>query len=398
MSRGQVVIVGAGQGGLQAAASLRQSGFAGRIALIGAEPGLPYQRPPLSKAFLADGRAEALTLRPQSFFEAKEIDYRPETEVLRIDRAAARVELSGPGGEEALPYDHLILATGTRTARPPVEGLEHAMDMRTLADAVRLRGRMAGAPRFAVIGGGFIGLEFAAVARKAGLEVDVIEVAPRLMARAVSKAMSEDFAGWHRAAGARLHLGQPAAMVDPAGVTLADGSRVEADVVLLAAGVRPATELARDAGLEIENGIKVDAQLLTSDPAISALGDCASFPDPRTGARIRLESVQAATDHARLIAARLSGRTPGAYAALPWFWSDQGSRKLQIAGFAAPGAMEEILCEGVVARIDEHGVTAVETVDRPAIHMRARKLMAGHAPLGLAALKDAVLLKEARTA
>lgn len=390
MSQPGVLILGAGQGGLQAAISLRQSGYAGPVTLVGAEPGLPYQRPPLSKAYLLEGNAEALALRPESFFTSKEVRYLPQTRAEEIDRAAREVLLSGPGGTQRLPYEQLILATGTRNLRPPIAGLERALDLRTLEDAATLRMVLASPQRIAVIGGGFIGLEFAAVARKLGHEISVIEAAPRLMARAVSPAMSEHFARWHRAQGVALHLGQPAVAVDAAGVTLADGSHVAAEVVLLAAGVCPNSELAEAAGLATANGVTVDAGLRTSDPAIFALGDCACFPDPRTGAPLRLESVQAATDHARLIAARIAKGETADYAALPWFWSDQGDQKLQIAGYAGPGATEEVVTEGVVARFDDRGLAAVETVNNARVHMKARRLLASGASADLAALGEVI--------
>ncbi|MBD3805071.1 MAG: FAD-dependent oxidoreductase, partial [Thioclava sp.] len=174
MTPATVTIIGAGQGGLQAAISLRQNGFEGAITLIGDEPGLPYQRPPLSKVYLQDGKAEALYLRPESFFEAKRIDYLPGTRVEAIDRAAQRLTVIRDGAERSLPYDHLILATGTRNLRPPIEGIAHACDLRTLTDAQRLRERLDQPARIAVIGGGFIGLEFAAVARKLGHEVVLV--------------------------------------------------------------------------------------------------------------------------------------------------------------------------------------------------------------------------------
>ncbi|TMV93711.1 oxidoreductase [Thioclava sp. BHET1] len=383
-----VLIIGAGQGGLQAAISLRQSGFAGTITLIGGESGLPYQRPPLSKAYLRDGKAEALYLRPESFFDAKRIDYRPDTWVEAIDRTAQRVTVTGQSGAHALPYDHLILATGTRNLRPPIEGIAQACDLRTLRDAQTLRDRLSQPTRIAVIGGGFIGLEFAAVARALGHEVAIIEAAPRLMARAVSAKMSAHFAELHRDWGNLLHLGQAAIAVEPSGVTLADGTKIASDFVLLAAGVRPNTELAEAAGLACDNGVRTDARLLTSDPAISALGDYASFPDPRSGAQIRLESVQAATDHARLIAKRIAKGDAAPYSAQPWFWSDQGPCKLQIAGFATPDAAEEEIAAGIIGRFDASGLAAIETLDNARAHMRARKLMASPVPITRAELEE----------
>uniref|UniRef100_A0A2A3JWP9 Pyridine nucleotide-disulfide oxidoreductase n=1 Tax=Alloyangia mangrovi TaxID=1779329 RepID=A0A2A3JWP9_9RHOB len=390
MSQPGVLILGAGQGGLQAAISLRQAGYAGAVTLVGAEPGLPYQRPPLSKAYLLEGDADALALRPESFFTSKQVRYLPQTRAEEIDRTAREVRVSGPDGARRLPYEHLILATGTRNLRPPIAGLERALDLRTLADAAALRMVLAYPQRIAVMRRRFIGLEFAAVARKLGHEVSVIEAAPRLMGRAVSSAMSEHFARWHRAQGVGLHLGQPAIAVDAEGVTLADGAHVAAEFVLLAAGVRPNSELAEAAGLVISNGVMVDAGLRTSDPAIFALGDVACFPDPRTGAPVRLESVQAATDHARLIAARIAKGETADYAALPWFWSDQGDQKLQIAGYAGPGATEEVVSEGVVARFDARGLAAVETVNNARVHMKARRLLASGAAADLSVLEEVI--------
>jgi 3-phenylpropionate/trans-cinnamate dioxygenase ferredoxin reductase component len=378
MQRGPIVIVGAGQGGLQAAAALRQNGYAGDLTLIGSEPGLPYQRPPLSKAYMMNGRAEGLILRAAEFFSSKHIRYLPETTVNAIDRSLGRVATRA--GD--LPYEHLILATGASNLRPPIAGLGRALDLRTLADAKRLREKIHGKRRFAVIGGGFIGLEFAAVARKLGHEVVVAEAAPRLMARAVSPQMSELFLTMHRDLGSTVILSDPVSSVDERGIVLASGKLIEADEVLLAAGVRPNTELAEAAGLDCANGVRVDELLVSSDPRISALGDCAAFPDARSGREIRLESVQAATDHARHIAARLCGKEPGPYAALPWFWSDQADYKLQIAGLAQPEDRAEAIDEHVVFRIDrEDRLTSVETVNNARVHMRSRKLLSSGDPV-----------------
>jgi 3-phenylpropionate/trans-cinnamate dioxygenase ferredoxin reductase component len=382
MTAGIVVIVGAGQGGQQAAASLRQQGHAGPVVLIGDEPGLPYQRPPLSKAYMKDGAAERLLLRPAAFYETHRIDYRSGTRVMAIDRATARVETDGG---EAIAYDRLILATGARNAVPPIEGVGTAgvAGLRTLADAALLRDRVAGAGSAVVIGGGFIGLEFAAVARAAGLAVSVVEAADRLMARVVSPEVSAYFRAAHEAMGVTLCLGVAAAAVEPGTVLLADGARVEADIVLLAAGVRPNSELAAEAGLAVDDGVLLDATLATSDPAVSALGDCAAFPLP-DGRMVRLESVQAAVDQARHIAHRLVTGEGAPYAAVPWFWSDQGNLKLQIAGLThgadwrvvVPTPGDRLL----VLDLAGDRLVAVETVNAPAPHMAARRLLAGPPP------------------
>lgn len=378
----RIVIIGAGQGGFQAAASLRQEGFEGEIALIGEEPGLPYQRPPLSKAYMADGDSQRLLLKPASFYERSSITIHDRTRAARIDRRRA-VVATADGAEH--PYDHLILATGASTFRPPIPGQEAdgVEELRTLEDAARLRDRLAGTRQAIVIGGGFIGLEFAAMARAAGVAVKVLEATPRLMSRALSPLMSAWFLEAHRAMGTDVRLGASARRIESAdgkvtGVDTSDLAVIPGDLVLIATGVRPNVELAEAAGLAIDNGIVVDGTLLTCDPAISALGDCCTFPLP-DGARVRLESVQAAVDHARHIARRLVKGATDAYAAVPWFWSDQGKYKLQIAGLGttadevieAPGSGEH----PVFLLFRDGHLAAVETVNAPAQHMSARRLI-----------------------
>ena len=380
----RIVIVGAGQGGLQAAMSLRQDGFSGSITLIGGEEGLPYQRPPLSKAYLKTGDAEALRLRPDTFFAKSDIDLVTGVWIDRIDRDAKTVH----AGDRSFAYDHLILATGTRNLRPPIPGLERALDLRTLADAKKLRDVLDTPKRCAVIGGGFIGLEFAAVAAGLGHTVTVAEAASRLMARVVSPQMSERFLALHRDLGNTIQLDAPVTAVTDTGITLKDGTEIAADVVLLAAGVLPNATLAQSAGLRVDNGIVVNDRLLTDDPAISALGDCAVFPDPATGRPVRLESVQAATDHARLISRRLMGKSDDPYAAVPWFWSDQADAKLQIAGLATPQDDAVTGEDGTVWRFAGDRLSAVETINNAKTHMQSRKRLAG-GPVDRAALIDA---------
>lgn len=392
---GHVLVVGAGQAGFQLAASLRQKGFDGDITLIGDETAPPYQRPPLSKAYLDDGREERLHLRGAAFYDDNRISLMTGRRVVAIDRAARQVRLDD---DSLVSWDRLVLATGTRVARPPVAGLDlpgvHVL--RSLEDAQRLRAAMTGMRRTVVIGGGFIGLEFAAVARKAGIEVTVVEGGSRLMARAVSPEMSAIFHRFHSESGASILLNSLAGSVDAGmngeitGVTLVDGRFLPADSVILAAGVVPNTELAASAGLEVCNGILTDPLMTTADPQIHAIGDCAAFPDPFGTSHIRLESVQAAIDHARCLADAILGQ-PSPYAALPWFWSDQGRLKLQIAGLAAhdDGALLSQTEKGgqVVLRLRRDQITAVETVNAAAVHMAARKqLAAGPIPLGAFAL------------
>lgn len=380
-----VVIIGGGHGGFQVAASLRQENYAGKVTLISAENLRPYHRPPLSKAYLKDGISDALQMRPASFYERNDIGLRLGMRIARVDRAARMVI---PEQGDQIAYDHLVLATGACNALPPVRGLDlpGVFGLRDLKDAQRLRVAMAGAGHVAIIGGGFIGLEFAAVARAAGIGVTVIEAAPRLMARALSPQMSDRFAAIHRDMGAQLCLGRMAVAVAEAGdraagVILDDGTRIDAGLVLLAAGVVPNAGLARDAGLATGNGIIVDRHLRTSDPAIFALGDCAAFPCLRTDSPLRLESVQAATDQARAIARTITGR-PVAYDALPWFWSDQGSHKLQIAGACLQGDEAVAVSDNIVIRFRAGHMSGAETIDAPGVHMAARKLLAsGPGPL-----------------
>ena len=399
-----VVVIGAGQAGFQAAASLRDQKFAGSITLVGDEVEIPYQRPPLSKAYL-DGKTDAagLQLRPAKFFADREIDIVTGRRVVALDRPARAIVLQSG---DTLPYDHLILAMGARNRVLQGVGaeVEGVVQLRTVGDATRLRGRLATARRVVVLGAGFIGLEFAAVAARRGLDVTVIEMAARPMARALSKEMAAFFQQAHVAMGVKFLFGAKVARVLAAnghaiGVETADGLHVPADLVLVGIGVIPNAELAAEAGLAVSNGIEVDDTLLTSDPAISAIGDCAFHPSRfGAGTPLRIESVQNAVDQARCVARRLTGE-PEPYTSVPWFWSDQGALKLQIAGIAstddravlrgdpASGQFSVFLYAGTALR-------AVESVNRPMDHMAARRLLAtGLAPTPLEAEDPAFDLK-----
>lgn len=390
MTVARVVIIGAGQGGCQAAASLRQAKFEGSIALINGEPSLPYQRPPLSKAYLLGAmEARRLLLRQEHWYAGQRVDLVSDR-AIAIDRAARRVQLAG--GDE-LPYDHLILATGSRNRALPVPGadLDGVIGMRTREDADALAARIGPGVRVVVVGAGFIGLEFAAVAAAHGSSVHVLELTDRPMSRVVSAETSRVFRDAHEGWGVTFDFGQALTAIDGADgrvakVTTSTGRELAADLVVYGIGVVPETSLAQSAGLAVDNGIAVDARLLTEDPDISALGDAASFPSKHAGGRrIRLESVQNAADQARHVAARLTGSS-AEYDAVPWFWSDQGNLKLQIAGLA-DGDDETVELPSVdppqrtALRFRDGRLVAVETINRPGDHMLARRILtAGDAP------------------
>ena len=386
MTQGPIVIAGAGHAGFQLAASLRQNGFGERIVLINDEGHLPYQRPPLSKAYLkGTGGPDSLMFRPDKFYRDQSIDLIIDRAV-SIDRGARKVALASGA---SLDYGHLVLATGARNRLLdlPNANLGDVRYLRILDESEALRQRIASSAHVVVIGAGFIGLEFAATARAKGLEVDVVELGARVMARAVTAEISEFFQARHTAAGIRIHLGVQVTSIEcdgarVTGVSLSDGRHIPADLIVVGVGVLPNVELAAEAGLQVASGILVDDHLLTSDPNISAIGDCALFASPRFGGSLRLESVQNATDHARCVAARLTGKAE-VYDGLPWFWSDQGPDKLQIAGLTtgydrvvvrgdrAQGAFSAFCYKGAQ-------LLGIESINRAGDHMFGRRLLAAN--------------------
>ena len=383
MSISRVVIIGSGQAGVECAVALRHEGFEGSIVMIGDEPDLPYQRPPLSKEFLKSVEDSSLPLKGEGVYSSSHIERRLSETVTRIDREAKQVELSSG---ERLSYDHLVIATGARNRFPRIEGLDvsKVLELRTLAHARVLTARLDGLRHVTIIGGGFIGLEVAALLRQRDIAVDVLEFADRLMGRVLSPLMSEQFLSLHAEMGTRIRLQTVAHAVaeSTAGftVTLSDGDTLETDAIVMAAGVVPNAELAMEAGLEIENGVVVDEMLRTSDASISAIGDVAAHPNKWGMGRIRLESVQNAVDQGKCVAARIAGK-PYEYSDLPWFWSHQGKAKLQIAGLNM--GMESSILRGdpadgkysvFVYRGDQ--LVAVESMNAPADHMVARRLLA----------------------
>jgi 3-phenylpropionate/trans-cinnamate dioxygenase ferredoxin reductase subunit len=334
----RVVVVGAGHAGFNACVFLRATGFDGQLTLIDGDSAHPYQRPPLSKAFLA-GKQEIdeTEFRPRAFFAEHQIDLILGHPVVSIDRVGRLVQLDG---HPALTYDHLVLATSARPRELPIPGmdLDGVFALHVARHAIALRERIAGASRVAILGGGFIGLETASMAAGAGKDVVVFEAGSRLMARAVSAPISEYFEGVHRDMGVEVRLSSTVTglSADGAGIAVNCPSDADptADVVIVGVGVVPNDALASAAGLAVDNGVLVDESLRTTDPRIFAIGDCARFPLLRksTGAGLRLESVQNATDHARHVAAQICGEAPTPYDTVPWFWTEQHGKKLQIAG------------------------------------------------------------------
>ncbi len=321
-----IVIVGAGECGARAALTLREAGHEGPVILLGEEPHLPYERPPLSKTI----PVEPVFTATEAAFAAAGVELRRGARVAEIDRAARCVRLADGG---SVDYDRLLLATGARARILP--GLEAAATLRTLDDARAILGRIGPGVRLAVIGGGFIGLELAATARGAGATVTVLEAADRPMARGVPAEIAAVIAARHAAEGVEIVTGARIAAVRADGVDLADGRSLAADLVVAGVGAVPNTGLAAAAGLSVENGIVVDERLATGDPAVFAAGDCCAFP--WRGRRIRLESWRNAQDQGVHVARAMLG-DPAPYARVPWFWSDQYDLGLQIAGLPDPAA------------------------------------------------------------
>lgn len=386
MTQPAIVVIGNGQAGFQVAASLRDGGYEGAIVVLGDESYLPYHRPPLSKAYLLASVDDAgLSMRPNAYYAEKRIEMRTNARATSIDRARKTVTLDDGS---SLEYSHLVIAVGARNRPLPVPGadLGGVYFLRTLDEARALRERINTAKKVVVIGAGFIGLEFAAAANQCGAKVTVIDVLDRPMARALSPQMAAIYTREHARKGVELLFNTQVARLNGANgqvqsVETADGRVIDAELVVIGIGVIPNTELAAAAGLEVGNGIVVDAQMLTSDPAISAIGDVASHPNPFAGGSfVRIESIQNASDQARCVAARLNGK-PAAFHAVPWFWSDQGDLKLQIAGLTMG-------FDKVVVRGDANGTSCamfcyrgeqllgVETINRPGEHMTARRLLA----------------------
>ena len=405
-----VIIAGAGFAAGEAAVRIRQGGYGAPITMVGAEPHLPYHRPPLSKTFLAGEAAqETLLLRPESSYEKLNIGFVPNTSVTRIDRAAHTATLSG--GRE-LPYEKLVLATGGR-ARPlqcPGNDLAGLYTLRTIGDVDAIRAHFDAGKQLVIIGGGYIGLEVAAVAVKHGLLVSIIEAASRVLARVAGMEISAFYEKAHRDAGVRIVTGQTVQALtgspeDPfrlGGVVLSDGTTLQADFAVAGVGLIPNTELAEVACLKVENGIWVDEYCRTEDPDVLAIGDCSNHPSTFLGRRVRLESVPNALEQARVAADTINGKMLP-YAAVPWFWSDQYDLKLQAVGLSE--GHDQVVLRGdmearsfVVFYLRQGVLIAADAVNKAGEFMVAKRLVGAQLRADIGALADpAVPLKSLLT-
>jgi 3-phenylpropionate/trans-cinnamate dioxygenase ferredoxin reductase subunit len=402
--KAKIVILGAGHAGGTVAALLRQYGHEGPITLIGDEPIAPYQRPPLSKAWLkGEADANSLALKPLEYYPEANIDFRANVSAVSLERTAKQVKLSDGS---SLAYDKLIIATGARPIALPMPGkdLEGLLFLRTAADAEALKAAIGPGKRLAIVGGGYIGLEAAASARALGAEAVVIEREPRLLARVACEALSSFFQTYHEKHGVEFLLGASVTGFvgeggHVTGVTLADGRTVACDAALIGVGAAPNDEIASDAGLETARGVVVDLAARTSDPSIYAIGDVAHRPLPLYDRMFRLESVPNALEQAKQAACDITGRPPPA-PEVPWFWSDQFDLKLQIAGL--PFDADQIIIRGdtavgkfAVFHLKGEQVQAVEAVNAPPEFMAGRQLIQNRKAVAPEKLADpSVSMKE----
>ncbi|MER9542421.1 FAD-dependent oxidoreductase [Mesorhizobium sp. M0437] len=384
-----IVIVGAGHAGVQAAASLREEGYDGPVILVGDENELPYHKPPLSKTFIKDQQAKPQPLRGEAFYTGSAIDFRPGLRIERIDVGGRRLGISGGG---VLPFDRLVLATGARPRLLPLPGseLSGVVSLRSLGDARLIRELSAQSEEVVILGGGFIGLEIAATLTAAGRKVTVVEAVDRLLGRAVAAVIAGHVRLRLEATGVRILTGTTIERLEDengrvsAAIT-SSGERLPAQMVVIGIGVVPNVELAEPAGIAIGNGIRVDQQMRTSVPEILAIGDAASYRHWFTGGDVRLESVQNATDQARLAARTIVGHTDN-YSAVPWFWSDIGDMKLQMVGLIAGGDSHVVLGDVAENKFSIYHyagsrLLGIESVNRPGDHLLGRKMLgAGFSP------------------
>ncbi|MEU0390357.1 NAD(P)/FAD-dependent oxidoreductase [Streptomyces chartreusis] len=393
-----VVVVGGGQAGFSVVSTLRSAGYDGPVTVLADEHHLPYQRPPLSKKAHTDPEGIHVDLVPESFYRERDIELRLGDGVTALD-TATRTVVTGTGTR--VPYEHLVLATGARNRRLRVPGaaLDGVQALRSLDDALAIGRALTTARDVVVIGGGFIGLELAQVAVARGARVTVVELADRLLSRAVSPQLQQHLRERHESSGVRILTGTGVKAIEGAGRVervVTDRGVLAADLVVHGIGATPRDELARDAGLAVDDGVIVDEQLRSvSDPRISAVGDCARHPHPHADGPVRLESVQNATDQGALVGRRIAG-SPAPYRSLPWFWSDQGAIKLQIAGLRA-NTDEVLVAKGdaperlAAYAFRDDRLVAVETLNWPAEHLAARRLLERPIPVSAADLAGSTL-------
>jgi 3-phenylpropionate/trans-cinnamate dioxygenase ferredoxin reductase component len=391
-----IVVVGGGQAGAQAVDTLRREGFTGRLLLIGDEPELPYQRPPLSKKYLlGELTADRLPFRHRAFYEEHRVELRLGLQAVALDPGARRVELADG---EVLSYDRLLLALGSSVRRLTCPGadLPGIHYLRTVADSTPIRAAIKPGWRVVVIGGGYIGLETAATCRHMGCEVTVLELADRVMNRVVAPCVSQFFEQEHRAQGIHILCNTRVTRLEGAGrvqrVVCADGSEVAADLVIVGVGAIATTALASAAGLACDNGIIVDEYCRTQDEAIFAAGDCCNHPSLRFGRRVRIESVDNAFEQAKSAALNMLDRKI-AHDRVPWFWSDQYDSKLLIAGLSEDYDRQVLRGDPAtrsfsVCYLKGSELIAVEAINHSKDYMAARKLIAERAQMNLAKLAN----------
>jgi 3-phenylpropionate/trans-cinnamate dioxygenase ferredoxin reductase component len=399
-----ILIIGGGQAGAQAIDTLRREGFGGRLVLIGGEPELPYQRPPLSKKYLSgEMPADRLVFRHRSFYDEHRIELKLGRQAVRLDAAARQVELADG---EKLTYDRLLLCLGAESRRLTCPGatLPGVHYLRGLADVPPIQAGFKPQARVVIIGGGYIGLETAATCRKMGCEVTVLEMADRVMNRVVAPGVSQYFAREHSSHGVTIICDTRVVCLEGRErvehVVCADGTRHAADLVIVGVGAVATTELASAAGLACDNGIVVDEYCRTSDAAIYAAGDCTNHPSLRFGRRVRLESVDNAFEQAKTAALNLLDK-PVAHDRVPWFWSDQFDNKLLIVGLSQDHDRQVLRGDPAsrsfsVCYLKGRELLAVEAVNHSKDYMAARKLIAERALMHVDKLADnEIALKEA---
>jgi 3-phenylpropionate/trans-cinnamate dioxygenase ferredoxin reductase subunit len=392
----RVVIAGAGHAAGQLVASLKQQKFAGQIVLVGDETHLPYQRPPLSKKFLlGDLAAERLYVKPPAFYDDPQIELRLDTLITKIDRDSK--VLKTENGDD-IPYDRLILALGSRVRQLSIEGadLDGVHYLRSIADVDGIRAELQNKKNAVIVGAGYIGLEVAAVTRQLGLDVTVVEMADRVMSRVVSPEISDFYQIEHTRHGVKLRLSTDIAAfrgkAHLQAVETADGELIPADFAVVGVGILPNTELAIDAGLDVEDGVVVDDRCQTSDPNIYAVGDCTRHPNAIYDRQLRLESVHNALEQAKTAVSNICGNEIH-YSQVPWFWSDQYDLKLQIAGLST--GYDDVIIRGNPADrsfaclyLKDRKLIATDAVNSPKEFVQSKALISSHTELDRKQLAD----------